>query len=81
MNVYGDLGYTYNAHLMQPGVTGQVSAGDIVGYVGATGDTSTPHDHFEWHPNVIPSNWPASPYGYSVIGSAVNPFPLLAQVC
>ena len=81
VNVYGDLGYTYNAHLMQPGVTGQVSAGQIVGYVGATGDTSTPHDHFEWHPNVIPSDWPVSPYGYSVIGSAVNPFPLLAQVC
>jgi murein DD-endopeptidase MepM/ murein hydrolase activator NlpD len=81
VNVYGDLGYTYNAHLMQPGVTGQVSAGQVVGYVGATGDTSTPHDHFEWHPNVIPSDWPVSPYGYSVIGSAVNPFPLLAQVC
>jgi murein DD-endopeptidase MepM/ murein hydrolase activator NlpD len=81
VNVYGDLGYTYNAHLVQPGVTGQVSAGQIVGYVGATGDTSTPHDHFEWHPNVIPSDWPVSPYGYSVIGSAVNPFPLLAQVC
>jgi murein DD-endopeptidase MepM/ murein hydrolase activator NlpD len=81
VNVYGDLGYTYNAHLMQPGVTGQVSAGQVVGYVGATGDTSTPHDHFEWHPNVIPSDWPVSPYGFSVIGSAVNPFPLLAQVC
>jgi murein DD-endopeptidase MepM/ murein hydrolase activator NlpD len=81
VNVYGDLGYTYNAHLMQPGVTGQVSAGQVVGYVGATGDTSTPHDHFEWHPNVIPSDWPVSPYGYSVIGSAVNPFPLLSQVC
>jgi murein DD-endopeptidase MepM/ murein hydrolase activator NlpD len=81
VNVYGDLGYTYNAHLMQPGVTGQVSAGQVVGYVGATGDTSTPHDHFEWHPNVIPSDWPMSPYGFSVIGSAVNPFPLLAQVC
>jgi murein DD-endopeptidase MepM/ murein hydrolase activator NlpD len=81
VNVYGDLGYTYNAHLMQPGVTGQVSAGQVVGYVGATGDTSTPHDHFEWHPNVVPSDWPASPYGYSVIGSAVNPFPLLSQVC
>ena len=79
--VYGDVGYTYNAHLMQTGVTGQVSAGDIVGYVGETGDTATPHDHFEWHPNQIPSDWPASPYGYSVIGSAVNPFPLLAQVC
>jgi murein DD-endopeptidase MepM/ murein hydrolase activator NlpD len=81
VNVYGDLGYTYNAHLMQPGFSGQVSAGQVVGYVGATGDTSTPHDHFEWHPNVIPSDWPVSPYGYSVIGSAVNPFPLLSQVC
>lgn len=81
VNVYGDLGYTYNAHLVQPGVTGPVSAGQVVGYVGATGDTSTPHDHFEWHPNVIPPDWPVSPYGYSVIGSAVNPFPLLAQVC
>jgi murein DD-endopeptidase MepM/ murein hydrolase activator NlpD len=81
VNVYGDLGYTYNAHLVQPGVTGQVSAGQVVGYVGATGDTSTPHDHFEWHPNVIPPDWPMSPYGFNVIGSAVNPFPLLAQVC
>jgi murein DD-endopeptidase MepM/ murein hydrolase activator NlpD len=81
VNVYGDLGYTYNAHLMQPGFTGQVTAGQVVGYVGATGDTSTPHDHFEWHPNVIRSDWPESPYGYRVIGSAVNPFPLLAQVC
>lgn len=81
VNVYGDLGYTYNAHLMQPGYTGQVSAGQIVGYVGETGDTSTPHDHFEWHPNVIPSEWPPSPYGYGVIGGAINPFPLLSQVC
>jgi murein DD-endopeptidase MepM/ murein hydrolase activator NlpD len=83
--VYGEDGYVYNAHLMQTGYTGQVSAGDDIGYVGATGDTSTPHDHFEWHPNVTPTDWPVSPYGYSVIqtGSnpAVNPFPLLAQVC
>lgn len=79
--VYGEYGYTYNAHLMQPGVSGTVNAGDIVGYVGATGNTSTPHNHFEWHPNVIPSDWPVSPYGYSLIGSAVNPWPLLSQVC
>jgi murein DD-endopeptidase MepM/ murein hydrolase activator NlpD len=86
VSVTGALGYTYNAHLMQPGVTAQVAAGDIVGYVGATGDTSTPHLHFEWHPNVTPTDWLVSPYGYSVIASgygtpAINPFPLLAQVC
>lgn len=81
VNVYGDLGYTYNAHLMQVGYSGPVVAGQIIGYAGETGDTATPHLHFEWHPNVIPSDWPASPYGYSVIGGAVNPFPLLVQVC
>jgi murein DD-endopeptidase MepM/ murein hydrolase activator NlpD len=81
VNVFGALGYTYNAHLMQPGVTGQVSAGQVIGYVGETGDTSTPHDHFEWHPKVIPNDWPVSPYGYNIIGTAVNPFPLLSQVC
>jgi len=79
--VYGALGYTYNAHLMQPGVTGTVSAGDVIGYVGTTGNASTPHDHFEWHPNAIPADWPTSPYGYKVIGSALNPFPILSQVC
>jgi peptidoglycan hydrolase CwlO-like protein len=85
VHVYGELGYTYNAHLVQTGYTGPVQAGDIIGYVGATGDTSTPHDHFEWHPYQTPTNWPVSAYGYSVIqtGSvpAVNPYPLLAQVC
>jgi hypothetical protein len=34
---------------------------------------------------VTPTDWPVSPYGYSVINTgsnpAVNPFPLLAQVC
>jgi murein DD-endopeptidase MepM/ murein hydrolase activator NlpD len=83
--VDGADGYVYNAHLMQPGYTGPVTAGQVIGYVGETGDTNTPHDHFEWHPYVTPTNWPVSPYGYSVIqtGSspAVNPFPLLQQVC
>lgn len=79
--VHGELGYTYNAHLMQPGITGPVHAGQVIGYVGTTGNASTPHNHFEWHPNVIPTNWPVSPYGYAVIGSAVNPWPLLASVC
>jgi murein DD-endopeptidase MepM/ murein hydrolase activator NlpD len=81
--VYGEHGYTYNAHLMQPGVNGSVNAGDVIGYVGTTGNASTPHNHFEWHPYQTPSagSWPVSPYGYSVIGSAVNPWPLLSQVC
>lgn len=85
--VYGSEGYVYNAHLVRTGYTGQVRAGDVVGYVGATGDTSTPHDHFEWHPNHTPAagEWPESPYGYSIINTgsqpAVNPWPLLQQVC
>lgn len=81
VSVYGANGYTYNAHLTQPGVTGSVNAGDIIGYVGISGNATTPHNHFEWHPYQIPENWPVSPYGYSVIGSAVNPWPLLSQVC
>ena len=81
--VTGANGYVYNAHLSSysPLSNGPVHANDIVGYVGATGDTSTNHDHFEWHPNVIPTDWVESPYGYKVIGSAVNPWPLLQQVC
>lgn len=83
--VYGADGYVYNAHLDHYSdlSNGPVNAGDIIGYVGNTGDAQggATHDHFEWHPNAIPSNWPASPYGFSVIGSAVNPNPLLSQVC
>jgi murein DD-endopeptidase MepM/ murein hydrolase activator NlpD len=81
--VTGAAGYVYNAHLSaySPLSNGPVHAGDVIGYVGATGDTSTPHDHFEWHPNVIPTNWPVSPYGYWIIGTAVNPWPLLQVVC
>jgi peptidoglycan hydrolase CwlO-like protein len=83
--VYGANGYVYNAHLsaFTDMSNGPVQAGDVIGLVGNTGDAQggVTHDHFEWHPNVIPSNWPASPYGYSVIGSAVNPWPLLQQVC
>jgi peptidoglycan hydrolase CwlO-like protein len=83
--VYGALGYAYNAHLSSysSNSNGPVAAGDVIGYVGDSGDAlgGVPHDHFEWHPNVIPSNWPRSPYGYTVIGSALNPYPLLSQVC
>ena len=83
--VYGALGYVYNAHLSSysSNSNGPVAAGDVIGYVGDSGNAlgGVPHDHFEWHPNVIPSNWPTSPYGYTVIGGALNPYPLLSQVC
>jgi peptidoglycan hydrolase CwlO-like protein len=81
-----DGSYVYNAHLDHYATksSGPVQAGDIIGYVGDTGDAiGTPHDHFEWHPAQIPSNWPASYYGYTVVGptDAVNPYPILYDVC
>ncbi len=79
--VHGDYGYVYNAHLSRVGTLGPVEAGDVVGYVGSTGHSSGPHDHFEWHPTEIPPDWPQSPYGRAVIGDAINPFPALSQVC
>jgi peptidoglycan hydrolase CwlO-like protein len=84
--VYGTNGYVYNAHLSSyPNpMPSSVQAGDVIGFVGHTGDAgTTSHLHFEWHPNSMPdpNTWPRSPYGFSVVGSAVNPYPLLFQVC
>jgi murein DD-endopeptidase MepM/ murein hydrolase activator NlpD len=83
--VTGATGFVYNAHLSaySEHSDGAVKAGETIGYVGATGDAQggIAHDHFEYHPNVIPSNWPASAYGYSVIDGAINPYPLLVAAC
>jgi murein DD-endopeptidase MepM/ murein hydrolase activator NlpD len=66
VSVYGEYGYVYNAHLSRFGTLGPVKAGDVVGYVGHTGDTGANHDHFEWHPGN---------------GPAVDPHDFLMMVC
>jgi len=64
--VHGEYGFVYNAHLSQLGTLGPVEVGDVVGYVGSTGHSSGPHDHFEWHPEN---------------GPAVDPYEFLMLVC
>ena len=64
--VQGEFGYVYNAHLSQLGTLGPVEVGDVVGYVGSTGHSSGPHDHFEWHPEN---------------GPAVDPYEFLMLIC
>ena len=66
VKVYGVEGHAYNAHLSGLGTLGRVKAGTVVGYVGTTGNATSPHDHFEWHP------WD---------GPAVDPHIYLLRAC
>jgi murein DD-endopeptidase MepM/ murein hydrolase activator NlpD len=66
VKVMGEFGYVYNAHLSSYGTLGPVDTGDVIGYVGATGNAGGPHDHFEWHPGN---------------GDAVDPHDFLLLVC
>lgn len=83
VTVRGAAGYVYNAHLSSFGQLGAVHTGTVIGYVGNTGDAAggPTHDHFEWHPNALPSHLWTSPYRVSVVGSAIDPFPYLNSVC
>jgi murein DD-endopeptidase MepM/ murein hydrolase activator NlpD len=66
VRVQGELGYVYNAHPSALGSIGSVHTGDVIGYVGETGDAVGVHDHLEWHP------WN---------GGAVDPQPYLETAC
>jgi len=59
--------YTFYAHLQSyNGSSRSVSAGELIGFIGDTGNaTGTPHLHFEYHPN----------------GTLVNPTPFVSAVC
>jgi murein DD-endopeptidase MepM/ murein hydrolase activator NlpD len=66
VRVHGTRGYVYIAHLSAWGELGYVGTGEVIGYVGSTGLSTTPHAHIEWHPDD---------------GGAVDPYTYLSVSC
>lgn len=66
--LYGDNGMTYYYfHLSSyAGGPRRVQTGEVIGYVGATGDTTANHTHFEIHPGG---------------GGPINPYRAARRVC
>jgi peptidase M23-like protein len=83
VTVVGAKGYVRNGHLNRFGTLGYVRAGTIIGYVGDSGDAApgATHDHFEWHPWVVPTPLHRAPSGFKRVMDAIDPFPFLKKVC
>jgi peptidoglycan LD-endopeptidase LytH len=71
--ILGDSGSLwFYAHLASPAIVGagsRVEAGQRVGFVGSTGNSSTAHLHFGWYPSG------------SIFGSLSNPYTMLRSLC
>ena len=65
--VADDGDYWFGTHLSGLGQSGEVEAGDVIGFLGDTGNAEGVHLHFEYHPGGR--------------GNSVNAFPIVDARC